>query len=78
MNELKLCKTTVVRTLLPLAAVLVFFLVLLAAKALSAEAAAAKTAKSSIRASPVKTAIRLTTLLSGATADDFSRCCLMR
>lgn len=35
MNELKLCKTTVVRTLLPLAAVLVFFLVLLAAKALS-------------------------------------------
>lgn len=37
MNELKLCKTTVVRTLLPLAAVLVFFLVLLAAKALSVE-----------------------------------------
>ena len=37
MNELKLCKTTVVRTLLPLAAVLVFFLALLAAKALSVE-----------------------------------------
>lgn len=37
MNGLKLCKTTVVRTLLPLAAVLVFFLVLLAAKALSVE-----------------------------------------
>ena len=37
MNKLKLCKTTVVRTLLPLAAVLVFFLVLLAAKALSVE-----------------------------------------
>lgn len=37
MNELKLCKTTVVRTLLPPAAVLVFFLVMLAAKALSVE-----------------------------------------
>ena len=37
MNELKLCKTTVVRTLLPIGAVILFPLVLLGAKALSVE-----------------------------------------